>query len=248
MNKHLIAGAVAALAAFNASALTTGDMMFTALNADEDGWAMVTFVDIAAGTKVFFTDNEWSGSAFNSGESYHQWDSGASMIAAGTVVRFTSIDTTSLGASAGTLSRASVSGSTNFGISQGEDSIYAYLASTVTSAPTFLAAISTTAFGTSAAGFLTGTSLSIGAGAVALGGGAEYDEYIGDRSTQLTFADYKPLVSNIANWTDNPVDGLYATNVPNTTAFVTAVPEPESYALMLAGLAAIGKLVRRRRA
>jgi PEP-CTERM motif len=249
MNKHLIAGAVAALAVFNASALTTGDMMFTALNADEDGWAMVTFVDIAAGTKVYFSDNEWDGSAFNTGESYHQWDSGAAQINAGTVIRFSSIDNaTGLASSVGALTRATVSGSTNYGLNQTEDSVYAYVASSVTAAPTFVAAITTTGFtGAATSGLLTGTGLSLGAGAIALGGGAEFDEYIGARAGQPTIASYQALVSDITNWTNNPVDGSYAANLPNLTAFtVAAVPEPETYALMVAGLAAVGTIVRRR--
>lgn len=48
--------ALAAAAALPASALTTGDFAFTAFNADEDGWSLVTFVDIAANTQVYFSD------------------------------------------------------------------------------------------------------------------------------------------------------------------------------------------------
>lgn len=247
----LIAAAAAALVSHSAVAsLGAGDIAFTALNADEDGWALVTFVDIAANTTIYFTDNEWNGSAFNTGESYHRWVSGASTIAAGTVIRFQNTDDAStLSSTLGALSRASVSGSSNFGLSASEDSVYAYTASSVTGTPSFLAAITTTAFtGATTSGLLTNTGLSIGNGAIALGGGAEYEEYTGVRTGQAGFAAYKPLVGDIANWTTNPDNGSYAGMVPNTTAFaVTAVPEPQTYALMLSGLLAVGWVARRRR-
>jgi hypothetical protein len=247
MLKKTLALAAMSTLLLPAHALTTGDLAFTAFNADEDGWSLVTFVDIAAGTTVYFTDNEWGGSAFNSGESYHQWVSGGATIAAGTVIRFTNIDTAALAASVGTLTRAAVTGNTNYGISASEESIYIYQAANPTAAPTFLGAITSTAFGTASAGVLTNTGLAIGSGAVALGGGAEYDQYIGARSGLASFAAYQPLVSDITRWTDNPVDGTYATQVPDTTPFsITAVPEPGTTSMLLAGLIAVGFMSRRR--
>jgi hypothetical protein len=244
-----LALSLAVAAALPASALTTGDLAFTAFNADEDGFAMVALADVAIGTKVYFTDNEWSGSAFNSGESYSSWTTGAAVINAGTVIRFSKTDDVAqLAASVGTLARETVSGSSNWGFSQTADTVYAYLGSSATAPTTFLAAISSGSFGTAADGTLANTGLAIGAGAVQLSASSDYAEYSGARTGEASFAGYKALVSNVANWTDGG-NGSYATAVPNTTAFsITAVPEPESYALMLAGLATIGLLRTRRRA
>ena len=244
-----LAFALAVAAALPASALTTGDIAFTAFNADEDGFAMVALASVAANTKVYFSDNEWSGTAFNTGESFSSWVSGAAVINAGTVIRFSKTDSaTLLAASVGTLARETVASSSNWGFSQTEDTLYAYLGTGATAATTFLAAISSSTYGSAAGGSLSNTGLSIGAGAVQLAFGSDYAQYSGARAGQASFAGYKALVSNVANWTDSG-DGSFATAVPNTTAFsVTAVPEPESYALMLSGLAAIGLLVARRRA
>ena len=167
------------------------------------------------------------------------------MIAAGTVIRFSSTDTTNLSASLGTLSRASVSGSTNYGISQDNDTVYLYQGASATAPTTFVAAISTGGF-TADQGLLTNTGLSIGAGAVKLGAGSDYAEYTGDRSSLTSLADYKALVSDVANWTDRG-NGAYAAVVPNTTAFtVTAVPEPDAAAMVVAGIGLLGFMGRRR--
>ncbi len=106
-----------------AQALVAGDLAFTSFNADEDGWSLVTFVDLAPNTTPFFSDNEWTGRAFNTGESDDRWSSGAATIAADTVIRFSAVDVAGLGASVGSLTRETVSGSSNWGIANSNETI-----------------------------------------------------------------------------------------------------------------------------
>lgn len=245
MLKKLVVVAAMLAAGSAQAALNTGDIAFTAFNADEDGWALTTFVDIAANTKIYFTDNEYVSGAFNTGESYHSWDTGSSVIAAGTVIRFSKIDTTSLSASVGTLQRETVANSSNYGISATADTIYAYVGTSATAPTSFLAAITNGSY-SNADGSLVGTGLVDGITSMKLKAGSDFAEYNGDRDMQLSISDYKPLVANYANWSDLG-NGAYETQVPNTTAFtVSSVPEPESNAMMLAGLGLMGFVARRR--
>ncbi|MGP1717479.1 MAG: PEP-CTERM sorting domain-containing protein [Methylophilus sp.] len=235
------------------AALNAGDIMFTSFNADEDGLSFVTFVDIAANTRIYFSDNEWTGNAFNTGESYNQWVS-SSVVTAGTVVRFSDYDKNTLAASTGVLTRATVSGNSNWGLSNSGETVYAYLGTGATAPTTFLSAITNGTF--AANGPLTNTGLSKGVNAIELtakpGASSEpdYAEYNGVRSGLSSFADYKAQVANVNNWNvDTEPATVSAGIVPNTTAFtvsaVTPVPEADSVAMLLAGLGVLG-LVRRR--
>lgn len=235
------------------AALNAGDIMFTAFNADEDGLSFVTFVDIAANTSIYFSDNEWTGSAFNTGESYNQWVS-SSVVTAGTVVRFSDYDKTSLSASTGVLSRATVSGNSNWGLSNSGETVYAYVGTGATAPTTFLSAITNGTF--AANGSLTNTGLGKGVNAIELtaksGASSEpdYAEYNGVRSGLNNFADYKAHVADVNNWNvDTANNSVSVGVVPNTAAFsinaVTPVPEADSLGMLLAGLGLLG-LVRRR--
>lgn len=248
MTKSLTALALAALAALPAHAeLAAGDIAFTSFNADEKGWSFVTFVDIAANTTIYFSDNEWQGGAFNTGEGYQRWISGDATIAAGTVIRFSSIQNTARAASVGTLSTVSVVGNSgSLDLSSSADSLYAFIGSAA-SPSTFLAAITNTSFGTAATGVVTGTGLTTSAFELGVSSGSDWAQYTGPRTGQAAMADFRALVADKTNWTING-DGAFASEVPDTTAFVTTpVPEPQTYALMLGGLGLVGWLARRRK-
>lgn len=239
MIKHLAALATLAAAASPALALSTGDIAFTAFNADEDGWSLVSFVDIAPNTQIFFSDGTAaSATTLGSGESAFSWDTGASVITAGTVVRFSAIDAAGRAASVGSFS---VVNSTNLGLSATAETVYAFLGSSATAVTTMLSAVSTEATTTS----LSTVGLNAGTNAIKLTSSADFAGYTGARTGLASLAAYAPLVNDAANWSIN-VNGDGSSVVPDTTVFA-AVPEPEGYALMLAGLAGLA-LLRRRRA
>ncbi|WP_190303291.1 MULTISPECIES: hypothetical protein [Methylomonas] len=236
MFRTLLASACLALLSGQASAaLTSGDLAFTAFNADEDGWAMTTFVDIAADTTIFFSDNEWNGSSFNSGESFHSWHTGNNAISAGTVIRFSNIDQAGRSVSVGTLSG---SGS-NFGISATSETLYAYLGSDYSTPGIFLTAISSEGDVN-----IVPTGLSAGVNAVVLTDSSDYAEYIGPRSGLSEFADYAALVNDAANWSIL-VGGDQSLQTPDTASFSVApasVPLPGTiwlFGSVCAGLAAM---------
>ncbi|QHG18948.1 SdiA-regulated domain-containing protein [Nostoc sp. ATCC 53789] len=207
-------------------ALTQGDIAFISFNADEDGWSIVTFVDIDPNTTIYFTDNEaTSTTAFNTGESYFQWISGSSTINAGTVIRFTGVDVATLAASVGTLSRATVSGSSNYGLSASGDVIYAFLGSSAAAPTTILTAVSSGDVVTPGDP-IANAGLTVGVNAIVLRTSADYGEYSGSRTGQSSFANYKSSVFNVNNWTVDQTDGNYTTTAPNTTNFAIAAPSP----------------------
>lgn len=235
-----------AAAGINAhAALSAGDIAFTSFNADEDSWAIVALKDISANTSVYFSDNEWNGSAWiDTNEHSLVWNSGAQTIAAGTVVSFLEIDASPdvISASIGTLSMAAGTG-TNLGLSKSNETFYAFLGTSAAAPTTFLTAITTEA--DSALASTTNAGLTIGLNATALSNDADFGEYTAARAGLATFGAYAPLVFNNTNWT-MAGSGEFTGQALNTTAFsVTAVPEPKNYAMFLAGLGLMGLIARR---
>ena len=227
------------LSAQGAQALEKGDIAFTAFNADEDGWAIVALTDLAANSTIYFTDSNWDGAAFTSSEGFHTWQTGAGIIAAGTVIRFSDIDQAGRAASAGSLSSTG-----NAALSSTADTLYAYVGSGASTPTTFLAAVSSES-AAAAATALGAAGLAAGVNAIALPASTDYASYAGSRSDAADFAAYRNTVNDVANWTAF-TDGVHADAVPDTTPFaVSAVPEASTALMMMAGLGVLG-LFRRR--
>lgn len=210
---------VSAFHPVGAQTLTTGDLAFVSFNADEDGWSIVTFVDIAPDTIIYFSDNEASSTTtfVDSLESSFQWDTGASTIPAGAVVRFSAIDVPTRTVSIGTFTAVN---ETNPGLSTSNETLYAYLGTSDTQPTTFLTAVSS-----EGSTFLTPAGLTDGINAVVLTASTDYGEYNGPRSGQASFADYKALVNNSVNWTIDTTND-HSADVPNTTNFTTGAATP----------------------
>ena len=233
--------AIALCAAWPAQALVAGDLMFTSFNADADRWTVVALAELAPHTTVFFSDNAWDGAAglFVGSESHHRWDSGPGLITAGTVVRFSHTDSaTLLAASSGSLSRARVAGSSTYDLSQSAETLYAYAGSGATMPSVFITALSTGGFAP-AVGGLAGTGLVAGVNAVQLAMGSDFADYAGSRSGSAALQ-FQALTAAPGSWTDLG-DGLHTAQAARLSTFeVTAVPEPSTVGLALAGLGVLG--------
>ena len=86
-----------------------------------------------------------------------------------------------------------------------------------------------------------------GANAIAISASTDFGEYTGARTGLTDFAAYALLVNDPSRWAMH-VTGDFAATAPNVAGFTLApVPEPETYALLLAGLGLVGMRLRQQR-
>lgn len=249
-----LAGAVAvAVVALPAHALGTGDVGFTYFNADADTWYVGALADLPAHTVVYFTDNEWNGQAvgaggaFNTGEAFYRWDSGAQTVAAGTVIAFSAVNSTRLATTVGQFTREAVAGKTaTYGLSQTAETIYAYQGSDAATPAVFVAALSTGNF-SDRDGTLANTGLTADVNAVQLPYGADFGQYQGAAGSADSIVSYRARVANRGGWQQGG-DGSYAGHAAAyADCLFTPTPEPGALVLMMAGAAALASQARRRK-
>jgi hypothetical protein len=267
-----VALSLGALASAQATSLSNGDFAFTGINGNTTlgGWSFVTFTDIAAGTRIFFTDTNVlqttvaAGVFSSSAETFWSWTASAD-VAAGTSVALLGTGVsgayTAKSGAAGGSANGSVTnhnaGASN--ISSSGDILYAFQAASYATNYqaadiTFLGAASnrTTPYATSDNPFAaTGLSgIQVREYRINNSTATRYSQFSAQVSTNDTpfssMAELKAALADNANWTTVSASNTIPV-VSDVLAVTAAVPEPQSYALLLAGLAVVGAVTRRRR-
>ncbi|MES2185235.1 MAG: DUF3616 domain-containing protein [Pseudomonadota bacterium] len=208
------------------TALTTGDIAFVGFNAKsnagvQDAVSFVLLKNVVAGTSIHYTDKEWDGSAFNSGESDLVWTA-TSSLAAGTVV------TLQPGAATPVASTGTLTGSGG-GLGDGGEQVFAFTG-TVASPGTFLAAIG---MGTPSGGLVTtGADLNntsfVPAG-LALGSTAVNLTLVNAKYTGITSGtadELRAAISDASHWTTTAAAGSTITSNQLDLGYTFSVTPP----------------------
>ncbi|WP_347174148.1 T9SS type A sorting domain-containing protein [Polaribacter uvawellassae] len=216
--KYLLTTYLSIFLSVSIFAQSAGDIAFVQFNADGDkDFAIVALADIAASTTIYFTDDETTGvgspSALAGSEGTITWNTGGSIIKAGTVVAFTDVDSDAnpaFGASIGTITRSGA-----FGLSGSKDGIIAFIGTDSSTPTTYIAAIQIGNDATELGPFdgdaitLTNTGLVIGTSIIIADMSASPDgaKYTGSRSDQVSYANYYTQLNTNGNWTNETTNG-----------------------------------------
>lgn len=266
-----LALAAAGLAAQAAgTTLSNGDFAFTGINVNttQGGWSFVTFVDLAAGTTIYFTDTNVPATVAAAGvftattETIWSWTASADVTAGTSVaLRGTGVNGqyTAKSGVAGGVDNGTVVKHTapNADLSSSGDILYAYQAASYATnyqpaAITFLGAISNRATFTNSDNAVAVTGLSgiqVREFKIDAATATRYTQFTAQVTTNdtafATMADLKAALAVSSNWTTVAASSTTPL-VSDVLAVAAPVPEPESYALLLAGLGVVAGVARRR--
>ncbi len=173
---------------------TTGDIAFTAFNADGDtDFSLVNLVDLSPNTIIYIKD----------GSGFITWNTGSDIIKSGSITVFTDVDAAGnplLGVSKGTIEK---SGSFNW--SGSGEAVFIYLGTDKDTPTTYLTGLKNG----NLSGELTGTGLTAGVNFLEFNPVTSPDGgfYNGSRSTEASYSNYFNLMIDKNNWIHNTGNG-----------------------------------------
>lgn len=261
MNKTLLTLALAALSVQAQAALNAGDIAIIGFidNGTPDSFAFVTLADVAANEVVYFTDNGWTGAGFRSGsgtdgngnESLIKWTA-TSAIAAGTIISSASTSASYAWTNSGAIPGSASGTFGDLAFNQSGEQIYAFQASAslpLQNPTQHLFVLDDTNGFEHATDSSTGsipTGLTSGINALTLNLASANFVAVNDSvltGQAKTKAQWLATFADSANWTSAASGSLPVGSI----AIASPAPEPESYALFLAGLGLVGLMARRQR-
>ena len=182
--------------------LAVGDISILGFLTDApDGFSFVNWASIPAGATISFTDNAWTGTALNTGESTLVWqNTTGSAIAPGRV-----IVVTDAGGSTGSADLGTVTSGNLNNLSASNENIFVYQGSPACAQ--FIYGITNTPWITTGVPNTNNSylpaSLNVSNGNLVTTSTLDNWEYSASRSNQTSIAAYKPIVNSNLNWTGN---------------------------------------------
>ena len=207
------------------AAASPGAISFVGYNGDSnDGFAFVLLTGSTPNAIVYFTDNEWDGSAFNTTEGTAVWKAPAVALSAGTVITINDINGTPV------VSSGAFTPSVSFALAASNEILYAFQGTGNLTPTTFLAAFANEEYASIGGPFLQNTGLVTGLTAIEIDGDDDVIVYTG--TTNFTDeASAHAALGNPANWASQDGSGTqdqdsvfpdFPDDVP--TAFTVSAP------------------------
>lgn len=260
MLKKLLVAASLFAACHAQAALVAGDIAIIGLidNGSPDSFSFVSLADINVGETIYFTDNGWTGSAFRSGsttdgdgnENLTRWTANQS-ISAGSIIGSTASSAAWTWATSGAVPGATTGSFAHLALAQGGDQIYAFQSDSANlplQNPTRQLYVldDTGAFENATSAGTGDIPLGLTAGSTAITFNFASSRFISVSSSVLsgpakTKEQWLSVFADSSNWTTASSGVL-----PTGSIAIAAIPEPETYAMFLAGLGLLGFASRRK--